>query len=286
MNFLKKSINKQIRMCNHHNILLDEYGTSTCADCYVYFDKSFCSEFTTNHNGPTLNFLKTKSTIINTLEKEFGISDSTTTTITEKIFNLTSKNKMVKGTNKRSILCASLYYAYRYLEKPKNFNDMLRKFNIDYKNGSKGLKMCQIAIQESFMSSFSVGEPNLQTCHSNNMNKDNKTIKLNFDEIKKFKGHIHSFASTHKEKLQELLSKYHISLKNYDEIEKIIIAGHLKKNKILNDKSSSFWVSCIYFWLIKINPLIDPEEFISLNSGSISLVQLRTDLNYLKKNLS
>jgi hypothetical protein len=220
-----------------------------------------------------LNLLKTKSTIINTLEKEFGIFDSTTTTITEKIFNLTSKNKMVKGINKRSILCASLYYTYRYLEKPKNFEDMLHKFNIDYKNGSKGLKMCQIAIQESD-NILSLSVANSQ-----------KTIKLNIDEIKKFKGQIHSFASTHKEKLQELLSKYHISLKNYDEIEKIVIAGHLKKNKILNDKTTSFWVSCICFWLLKINPFIDPEEFVSLNSDFISIVQLRTDLNYLKKNL-
>lgn len=280
MIFLKKSINKQIRMCNHHNIVLDEYGTSTCADCSVHFEKSFCSEFTTNYNGPMLNLLKTKSTIINTLEKEFGIFDSTTTTITEKIFNLTSKNKMVKGTNKRSILCASLYYAYHYLEKPKNFDDMLHKFNIDYKNGSKGLKMCQIAIQESpNLLPLSVEDTNLQPT------KGGKTIKLNLDEIKKFKGQIHSFASTHKEKLQELLSKYHISLKNYDEIEKVIIAGHLKKNKILNDKTSAFWVSCIYFWLLKINPYIDPEEFVSINSEYISVTKLLSDLTYLNKNL-
>jgi len=257
MNFLKKSINKQIRMCNHHNIVLDEYGTSTCADCYIHFDKSFCSEFTTNYNGPMLNLLKTKSTIIKTLEKEFGINDCATTTITEKIFNLTSKNKIVKGTNKRSILCASLYYAYHYLERPKNFEEMLHKFNIDHKNGSKGLKLCQIAIQES----------------------------SNLEEIQKFKGQIHSFASTHKEKLQELIGKYNISLKNYDEIEKIIIAGHLKKNRILNDRTTSFWVSCIYFWLLKINPYIDPEEFVSINSECISVTKLLSDLTYLKKNL-
>jgi hypothetical protein len=188
---------------------------------------------------------------------------------------------MVKGTNKRSILCASLYYAYHYLEKPKNFDDMLHKFNIDYKNGSKGLKMCQIAIQESpNLLPLSVEDTNLQPT------KGGKTIKLNLDEIKKFKGQIHSFASTHKEKLQELLSKYHISLKNYDEIEKIIIAGHLKKNKILNDKTSAFWVSCIYFWLLKINPYIDPEEFVSINSEYISVAKLLSDLTYLNKNLN
>lgn len=246
-------------MCNHHNIVLDEYGTSTCADCNIHFEKSFCSEFTTNHNGPTINLLKNKSTIINSLEKEFGVNDCTTTSITEKIFNLTSKNKMLKGTNKRSILCASLYYAYHYLETPKNFEEMLIKFKIDHKNGSKGLKLCQIAIQEN----------------------------SNHEEIQKFKGRIHSFVSTHKEKLRELITKYNISLKNYDEIEKIIIVGHLKKNKILNDRINNLWISCIYFWLLKINPYIDPEEFVSINSGyQTTLNQLRLDLSYLRKNIN
>jgi hypothetical protein len=244
-------------MCNHHNIVLNEYGTSTCADCYVHFDKSFCEDFTTNYNGPMLNLLKSKSTIINMLEKEFGINDSTTATITEKIFNLTSKHKMVKGTNKRSILCASLYYAYHYLEKPKNFEVLLNTFNISRRHGSKGLKLCQIAMQEG-----------------------------DSDEIKKFKGQIHAFASTHKEKLQELITRYNIPLKNYDEIEKIIIAGHRKKNKILNDRINNLWISCIFFWLLKINPYIDPEEFISINSDYTTLTQLRSDLTYLRKNLN
>lgn len=257
-------------MCNHHNIVFDEYGTSTCADCYIHFEKSFCSEFTTNYNGPILNLLKTKSTIINSLEKEFGILDSTTTTITEKIFNLTAKNKMVKGTNKRSILCASLYYAYHYLKKPKNFEEMLHKFNIDHKNGSKGLKLCQIAIQES------------PTLIQPTIFGSGSKVGLDLEEIK---CRIHLFASSHKEKLQELIVKYNISLKNYDEIEKIIIAGHLKKNKILNDRTTSFWVSCIYFWLLKINPHIDLEEFVSINSDYISIVQLKSDMNYLKKKL-
>lgn len=249
-------------MCNHNNMVLDENGdgTYTCADCNVHFEKSFYTEFTTNYNGPMLNSFQKKSSIINTLEKEFGISDCITTEITEKIFNITSKNKTVKGTNKRSILCASLYYAYYYLHKPKNFEDMLIEFKINHKNGSKGLKMCQIAIQE-----YSSATEN---------------------DIKIFKDQIHSFVSTHKEKLEELIIKYNIPLKNYDEIEKIIIIGHLKKNKILNNKINNLWISCIFFWLLKINPYIDFEEFVSINEDYITLSQLKSDLTYLKKNLN
>jgi transcription initiation factor TFIIIB Brf1 subunit/transcription initiation factor TFIIB len=208
-----------------------------------------------------INLLKSKSPLINTLEKEFGVNDSTTTIITEKIFNLASKNKMVKGINKRSILCASLYYAYYYLEKPKNFDVLLTKFKITRKNGSKGLKLCQIALQES------------------------PTTTTECEDIKKFKGQIHSFTSTHKVNLQELITKYNIPLKNYDEIEKIIITGHCKKNKILNDRVNGLWISCIYFWLSKINPYIDLEEFVSINSDYTTLSQLKSDLCYLRKNL-
>jgi hypothetical protein len=242
-------------MCNHKNIVLNENGASTCADCYTHFDKSFCFEFTTNYNGPMLNPRETKSPVISTLEKEFGIHDCVTAEMTEKIFNIVTKNKKVKGNNKRSVLCASLYYAYYYLDKPKNFEDMLTIFNINHKNGSKGLKSCQIAIQCS-----------------------------EIEDIKKFKDQIHSFISTHKQKLQELIVKYNISLKNYDEIEKIIIAGHLKKNKILNDRINNLWISCIFFWLLRVNPYIDPEEFISINDN-ITLSQLKSDLAYLRKNI-
>lgn len=252
-------------MCDHKNIVLNENGTSTCADCYTHFDRSFCSEFpissskTSYYNGPVLNLLQTKSSVINMLEKEFGINDCITTEMTEKIFNIVTKDKKIKGNNKRSVLCASLYYAYYYLDKPQNFEDMLTIFNINHKSGSRGLKLCQIAIQCS-----------------------------DVEDIKKIKGQIHSFISTHKEKLQELIAKYNISLKNYDAIEKIIIAGHLKKNKILNNKINNLWISCIFFWLLKINPYIDPEEFISItgNHYNISLNKLQSDLNYLRKNLT
>jgi hypothetical protein len=205
--------------------------------------------------------------VINTLEKEFGVSDCVTAEMTEKIFNIVTKNKKIKGNNKRSILCASLYYAYYYLDRPKNFEDMLTIFKINHKSGSKGLKTCQIAIQCLDIDIPSWGEA---------------------VEIKKFKDQIYSFMSTHKEKLQELIVKYNISLKNYDEIEKIIIAGHLKKNKILNNRINNLWISCIFFWLLKINPHIDPEEFITINEGhnNITLSKLKSDLVYLKKNLN
>jgi hypothetical protein len=247
-------------MCEHSNIISDKNGTSTCLDCSIHFDKSFCSSFTTNHNGPSKGLVKSKSTITVILEKEFGIVDSAVLSITEKLFNLTTDNKRVKGTNKKSILCAALYYASHHLEKPMNFDDMLSRFEITHKNGAKGLKLCQIAIQECL--------------HPE-------------DEVKEFKGAAHSFASTHKENLTSLIVRYNIPYKNYEEIENIVVVGHQKKNKVLNDRVSTLWISCIFFWMLKINPHIDPEDFISINNDhNISLSQLRLDLEYLKNNLN
>lgn len=243
-------------MCNHDNLIKEEDGTSTCANCFVHFNKSLCSGFTTRCNGRVINLSKIKSTIISLLETEFSINDSITASITEKIFNLATKNNTVKGTKKKAFICASLYYAYHYLQKPQNFNDMVKRYNVDYKHGLKGLKLCQVAIQEA---------SNLE------------------EEIRKFKNEIYLYTSTHKEKLEELMLKYNIPLKNYKAIEKIIIFSHLKKNKVLNDRINNLWVSGIFLWLHKFNPHLDPEDFLGINSDYITLSKLKSDLAYLQK---
>jgi hypothetical protein len=243
-------------MCNHLTIIFDESGTSTCAECHLHFEKSFKEDNFNNYNGTKLNLTKKKSNIIVTLENKFGVNDSETATMTEKIFNIVVGNKMVKGTNKISILCASVYYAYYYLKKPVDFEELLLKFNITYKIGLKGLRLCQIALQETPIIST-----NQECCN------------------------VYSFTSTHSEKLKELMRKYDIPLKYYDEIEKIIITYHLKKHKILNDRVNNLWISSIFFWLSKINPYLEPEDFISINEDNISLKKLRSDVTFLKKNI-
>jgi hypothetical protein len=248
-------------MCEHLNRVIDECGTSTCADCCRYFDKILCdttpNHDSVNYNGLYINLKKSKSSIIQTLEKNFGIYDARVARTTELIFNLTSANKTVKGINKKSILFASLYYAYCFLEKPKNLDEMLVLFDLNHKNVLKGFKLCQIAMQES-----------------------------NLEEIKKIKDRVHLCIETHRENLQKLISTYNIPLKNYDEIEKIVIVCHLKMNKTLTNKITDIWVSCIFFWLLKVNPHLEPEDFISMSQNNISLHKLRSDLTYLKKNLS
>lgn len=235
-------------MCNHHNILKDECG-ATCADCNMYFAQSLCSEFKTCYNGPVI---EAKPSVYRSLEK-FGICDQNVLQLAQEIFDRSSKNKIVKGSNKLAILCASVYYAYFYLENPKNFGDILALFNITHKTGIKGLKICQIAIQEQPLKVF----PN--------------------------KSQISSFSETHKEKLEELLKKYSIPLAYYNDIEKIIAICHQKKNKLLNDKINNLWISGIFYWLLQINPAIDPEEFVSISSDNITLHQLKTDMTYIKK---
>jgi hypothetical protein len=228
---------------------------STCADCFIYFNKSFGEEFTKNHNITTIS----KSDIVVRLENE-GIYDTSVHKLTEKIFYLTSKNKTVKGLNKQSMLFGSIYYAYCYLGKPKNFKELILTFKLNKKQASKGLKLCQIAIQES------------------NTFNDYDGVDLK---------NRNTFFLSHKENLEELIAKYNIPINFYNEIEQILIASHLKKNKTLNNKITTLWISCIFFWLLKINPHIEPEEFISINNDhNITLNQLRSQLLYLDKNIS
>ncbi|AHL67564.1 hypothetical protein DH26_gp071 [Chloriridovirus anopheles1] len=232
-------------MCSHHNIVKDEYGT-TCADCYTYFAKSFCAEgteYTSCHNGPSF---QSKSTFCKNLER-FGICDQNVSHLAQEIFNRASKNKIVKGSNKLSIMCASVYYAYFYLNNPKNFEDILAIFNINHKIAIKGLKNCQVALQEHPLD----------------------------------QGRIYAFTTTHKENLKNLMKKYSIPIHYYDDIENIIVVCHQKKKKILSDKINNLWISGIFFWISKFTNL-DPEEFVSMNEN-ITLQQLKTDITYIRK---
>jgi hypothetical protein len=197
------------------------------------------------------------------LEK-YGVLDKTVVKLTEKIFKRVSNNKMVKGSNKLSLLSASLYYAYHYLGRPKTLEEILDIFKIKYKVGSKGLKVCQIALQERPLLGVS--------------------------------GHVYDFTSSHTENLKDLLKRYEIPLKYYDVIESIVKKAHTSKNKNLSDKMNSLWVSSIFFWLINSSKNIDYggrasdaeyHDFVTINSGLITVEQLKTDLSFFNKiNLS
>lgn len=237
-------------MCDHENIIHNDYGTFTCANCSMHFGQSFYTE--------PVRCSTTKSSTVVSLER-IGVNDKVVLQVAEKIFNIATRKNVVKGANKTSILCASLYYAYFYLNRPTNFEDVLNTFNIKHKkNASKGLKICQIAIQSS---------------HS--------------EDVKHFGEQFHSFTDTYKQNLQTLILKYNIPLKNYDQIEKLMITVHLKKNKSLNNKVTKLWISCIFFWLSRINPYIDPEEFISIENGGqeTTLARLKSDIVYMEKHL-
>lgn len=230
-------------MCNHTNIVHDTYGASTCADCCMHFGQSLCSDYNSNHT-----ILSTKSSFKKTLEK-YGIFDHKLVKDTEEIFNKVSKNKVVKGNHKLSLLCASLYYAYYYRETPKTFDDLTSLFNIDHKTGIKGLKTCQIIIQESCV-----------------------------------KDPICLYNSSHKNVLKDLIQKLNIPLKHYTEIENLIEISHHQKKKFLTDKINSLWLSCIFFWILQKNPDVCIDDFLDISClKDISSHQIKSDLSFLNK---
>jgi hypothetical protein len=203
------------------------------------------------------------------LEQDYGIVDVSVLKIAEKIFILTTKTKTVKGTNRKSILCASLYYAYYYLKRPTSFKNLLEKFNLTRIHGAKGIRLCQIAMQEN-TGVFEKMYPRTQISREPDPSSG------------------HSFISTHKEKLQELIVKYGISIKYYDEIEQVIVRIHSIRGKPLTDNINTLWISAIFFWLSLKNPFIKEEDFLSINTEAknrISLTKLKTDLSCIKKNL-
>lgn len=252
--------------CKHSNTTIDDYGSSTCLDCCAYFEKSLTHGFAVQ-SACAHSLAGTQSNFFKTLEK-YGVLDKTVVKLTEEIFKHASNNKMVKGSNKLALLSASLYYTYHYLGRPKTLEEILHIFKIKYKLGSKGLKVCQIALQERPLLGIS--------------------------------GHVYEFTSSHTETLKHLLGRYEIPFKYYDVIESIVKKAHICKNKVLSDKMNSLWVSSIFFWLINSSKNIEyfggkaayvaPEEyedFVTINSDLITLEQLKTDLSFFNKiNLS
>lgn len=257
-------------MCNHKNLILEDNGTSTCVDCSIHFEKKlYVDKFVVTQC--TQSPQKSSTWIV--LEQDYGIVDVSVLKIAEKIFILTTKTKTVKGTNRKSILCASLYYAYYYLKRPTSFKNLLEKFNLTRIHGAKGIRLCQIAMQEN----TGVFEPS-GNGYSTQMGE------LKWQSRKPDP----SFISTHKEKLQELIFKYGISIKYYDEIEQVIVRIHSIRGKPLTDNINTLWISAIFFWLSLKNPFIREEDFLSINTEAknrISLTKLKTDLSCIKKNL-
>lgn len=304
-------------MCNHKNLILEDNGTSTCVDCSIHFEKKlyvdkFVDKFVVQ--SPQ------KSSTWTVLEQDYGIVDVSVLKIAEKIFILTTKTKTVKGTNRKSILCASLYYAYYYLKRPTSFKNLLEKFNLTRIHGAKGIRLCQIAMQEntgvfekmypmrsglvcdndSTLRPSSVVSPHESSVVSPPHESPHESSVVSQPEFGGFavgfgqrvramgRATGSAFISTHKEKLEELILKYGISIKYYDEIEQVIVRMHSIRGKPLTDNINTLWISAIFFWLSLKNPFIKEEDFLSINTEAknrISLTKLKTDLSCIKKNL-
>lgn len=253
-------------MCDHAEIVVDKTtGGSTCVNCSVYCCGNIIGQFrpglirNTRHQ-PVVS-RKVSPSVSDILNDSFAIYDEKTVTLINDIFNITLNHKTVKEVNKRAITCASLYYGLWYLGKPKSFEQLINCVNVPRRSAMKGLKACQIAIQE-----------NRSICNSVDMQL--------------LKASIHTFVPTYKENLLELLSSYNIHVKYFAEIENILVKSHLIKNRQLNDQSTCLWISCIFFWLLKINPYIAAEEFAGLNARyKITPLQLKLDVAFLEKHL-
>jgi hypothetical protein len=240
-------------MCQHQNIILNEWGTSTCADCNVHFDKSL-SHINDFENKRVL-IPELKSQLLKNLE-EIGINNQDVYRLVEKIFNITSKKKPLRGKNRKIIIAASLYYAHRYMGREMVFEDILKKLKLDRKEGSKGLRICQIAIQEC------------------------KELEKELENLRDYTSFI---TLSYKESFQKLMFLYNIPEQKHYEIEEILIEIHRKKNKQLNNQITSLWVACIYFWVLKIRPRFEFEVFLTLNPHYLDRHKIQHELKFIQK---
>lgn len=235
--------------CTHPYFVISECGSKTCSECHILFENSLVCEWNTQSTHPD----SSRTSVFYDNLGKYGIFDKTVAKKTQEIFLKAMTNKSAKKhASKLVILAASVFYAYHYLGQPQPLHSILVSFNLPYRSATKGLKACQIAMQEC---SAELG------------------------------GNISLFTSTHTETLKTLLRTHNIPMKHYPDIEKLIEHAHRQKNVHLTEKINALWISALFFWILRFNPSFDQDEFISLGQNSLtcSSQQLKSNLVFFKK---
>jgi transcription initiation factor TFIIIB Brf1 subunit/transcription initiation factor TFIIB len=199
-----------------------------------------------------------KSQLLKNLEN-LGVNDKDVCRLVEKIFKITSDNRPLRGKNRKIVLAASLHYTYHYLGQQVDFEDILNKLGIDRKDGSKGLRICQIAMQEC------------------------KELE---SELTKLVDQVSFTTLTYTESFQKLMRSYNIPKHKHHEVEQLLIKVHAKKNKQLTNQINSLWIACIYFWVLTIRPQFDIDDFLTLNHiCRTDKLKINNELKFIQKHI-
>ena len=135
-------------VCLHKNIIT-ENTTTSCEDCgqiltnNISYDKEwryYGASDTKHMSDPTRCHMRkiNERTIYKDVEG-LGFSDKIIM-LANKLYDQVTNNKIYRGNSRRAIIFACIFHVYKMENNPQSHEHLIKIFNINRKNGLRGLK--------------------------------------------------------------------------------------------------------------------------------------------------
>lgn len=158
LNVTTKNIN--MSACLHNNIT-----DGCCEDCGVEIDKSiqFNKEWKFNNNrnsnDPSRCFMRknNEKNILKDVDKmclpENVVQEA------NKIYQHVVQTQIFRGNTRKAIIFACVFYAYKKLNQPHSCDSLTKLFNLEKRDGLKGLKIVSLNANNNYIDKFNYITP-------------------------------------------------------------------------------------------------------------------------------
>ena len=164
--------------CEH----IIDFNTKCCTQCGIQFDTEifFNNEHKTYSNTKTSNRCHIRKNEEKNIFKDVSNLNIPDTIIQEAniIYKNVVKNRIYRGNTRKSIIFACIFYAYKNMNQPQTCDSLVTLFNIQKKDGLKGLKIVSMNSDNKSISKDNYITPqNIITEFMNNLSADKNDIE-------------------------------------------------------------------------------------------------------------
>ncbi len=175
-----------------HNI---DFNTKCCTKCGLQIDNEILynndhKTFNTNrkyNNGSRCHIRKSDEKNIYKDVSNLNIPDNIIQEA-NSIYQTVVKDRIYRGNTRKAIIFACIFYAYKNMNKPQTCDSLITLFNIQRKDGLKGLKLVNIHSNNTIISKSNYITPqNIIADFMNNLSASKEDI----DNVIELYSHIH-----------------------------------------------------------------------------------------------
>lgn len=142
------------------------------------------------------------------------------------IYQHVVKNRIFRGNTRKSIIFACIFYAYKNMQQPQTCDSLINLFNIERKDGLKGLKIVNI------------------NCQNNTISKNNYITPQNI--------------------ITEFMNNLSASSEDINNVIQLYDKIHKKSELINRARPQSVASGLIRYYILKHNKTISIEDFVSI----------------------